>query len=206
MMTLYFTPNTCALASLITLEEIGADFKLERISFAQEEQKSAEFLKVNPKARVPALVAANGILTETPAILAYLAQVYPEAKLAPLTDPFLFARLQAFNSYLCSTLHVAHAHRMRGHRWADDAAAIESMQRKVPESVGASFEFVEKHALAGPYVLGEDYSVADAYLFTLARWMKNDGLNPADFPKVQAHSALIGARPAVQKAMQAEQG
>lgn len=206
MMTLYFTPNTCALASLITLEETGVDFKLERVNFAKEEQKSAQYLKVNSKARVPSLATSHGILTETPAILAYLAQLYPESKLAPLTDPFLFARLQEFTSYLCSTLHVAHAHRMRGHRWADDAAAIEAMQKKVPESVGASFTHVEQQALAGPYVLGEQYSVADAYLFTLSRWMKNDGLNPADYPKVQAHAALIGARPAVQKAMQTEHG
>jgi len=205
MLTLYYTPNTCALASLITLEEIGADFKLERISFPKEEQKSAEFLKVNPKARVPALVTDHGILTETPAILAYLAQTNPDAKLAPQADPFLFARMQEFNSYLCSTLHVAHAHRMRGHRWVDDAAAIEAMKRKVPESVGQSFALVEKQALAGPYVLGDQYSVADAYLFTLSRWMNNDGLNPADYPKVQAHAVLIGARPAVQKAMKTEQ-
>jgi len=204
MMTLYFTPNTCALASLITLEEIGIEYRLERISFAKEEQKSASFLKVNPKARVPALVTAHGILTETLAILAYLAQIYPGAKLAPLTNPFQFARLQEFNSYLCSSLHVAHAHRMRGYRWVDDPAAIEAMQRKVPESVGAAFRFVEQQALAGPYVLGEQYSVADAYLFTLSRWMQGDGLDPADYPKVQAHSALVGSRPAVIKALQVE--
>ena len=204
MTTLYYTPNTCALASLITLNEIGVDFTLERISFASEEQKSAKFLKINPKARVPALVTEQGILTETPAILAYLVQRYPESGLAPVADPFAFARLQEFNSYLCSTLHVAHAHRMRGHRWVDDPAAIKAMQRKVPESVGASFKYVEQEALAGPYVLGDQYSVADAYLFTLARWMKSDGLNPDDYPKVQAHSALVAARPAVQKAMEAE--
>jgi glutathione S-transferase len=74
---------------------------------------------------VPALVTDDGILTETPAILAYLAQRFPQAKLAPLDDPFAFAMVQAFNSYLCSTVHVAHAHRMRGTRWADDPAAIE---------------------------------------------------------------------------------
>jgi len=204
MMTLYFTPNTCALASLITLEEIGTGFKLERISFPKEEQKSARFLKVNPKARVPALETDHGILTETPAILAYLAQTHPDSNLAPASDPFRFARMQEFNSYLCSTLHVAHAHRMRGHRWVDDAAAIEAMQRKVPQSVGESFAYVEQQALAGPYVLGDQYSVADAYLFTLSRWMKNDGLNPADYPKVPAHSALVGARPAVIKAVQTE--
>lgn len=85
---------------------------------------------------LPALVTDNGVLTETPAILAFIAQSFPKARLAPLADPFDFARVQAFNSYLCSTVHIAHAHRMRGYRWADDPAAIREMQRKVPEAVG----------------------------------------------------------------------
>ena len=89
---------------------------------------------------MPASVTDRGALTETPAMLAYVAQSFPQARLAPLTDPFAFAQVQAFNSYLCSTVHVAHAHRMRGQRRADDPAAIAEMQRKVPQSVGACFE------------------------------------------------------------------
>jgi glutathione S-transferase len=80
----------------------------------------------------------RGILTETPAPLAYIAQSLPEARLAPLDEPFAFAQLQAFNSYLCSTLHVAHAHRRRGHRWPDEPASFADMQRKVPRSVSVS--------------------------------------------------------------------
>ncbi|WP_163364217.1 glutathione S-transferase family protein, partial [Klebsiella aerogenes] len=75
-----------------------------------------EYLAVNAKARVPSLVTPRGVLTESPAILAYIAQSYPAAKLAPLDDPFAFAEAQAFNSYICSTLHINHAHRMRGTR------------------------------------------------------------------------------------------
>jgi glutathione S-transferase len=96
--------------------------------------------------RVPALVTPRGVLTETPAILAYVAQVYPTAQLAPLDDPFAFGQLQAFNSYICSTLHVAHAHRMRGTRWADEPEAIAAMQRKVPDSVGACYAYIEEQA------------------------------------------------------------
>ena len=70
------------------------------------------------------MVTDIGILTETPAMLAFIAQSFPQARMAPLDDPFAFAQLQAFNSYLCATLHVAHSHRMRGYRWADDPAAI----------------------------------------------------------------------------------
>ena len=204
MLELYYAPETCALATHIALADAGADYRLHRIDFGKEEQRSAAYLAVNPKGRVPALVTARGILTETPAMLAFVAQSHPEAGLAPLDDPFAFAQLQAFNSYLCATLHVAHAHRMRGHRWADEPEAIAAMQRKVPESVGACWAYVEEEALAGPFVLGETYSIADPYLFTLAQWMEGDGVDPGRFPKVAAHRAMMRERPTVQAALGAE--
>lgn len=111
MLKLFYTPHTCALASHIVLEEVGADYETERINFASADQLKPEYLAVNPKGRVPSLVTDLGILTETPAILAFLAQSFPSAGLAPLGDAFAFAQVQAFNSYLCSTVHVAHAHR-----------------------------------------------------------------------------------------------
>src|SRR5215510_4117962 len=112
MLTLYYAAHTCSLATHIALEEVGADYSTVRVDFAKSQQQSPEYLKVNPKGRVPALITDRGILTETPAMLAFVAQSFPSAKLAPLEDPFAFARVQEFNSYLCSTLHVAHAHRM----------------------------------------------------------------------------------------------
>ena len=90
-MRFYYTPHTCALASHIVLEQAGAEYELERVDFKTNEQRSAEYMKINPKARVPALVTDRGVLTETPAILAFVAQRYPEANLAPLDDPFAFA-------------------------------------------------------------------------------------------------------------------
>jgi Glutathione S-transferase, N-terminal domain len=123
MFALYYTPHTCSLASHIALEDAGAEYELRRIDFSNNEQQSPDYLRVNPKARVPALVSPHGILTETPAILTFIAQTFPQAALAPLNDPFAFAELHAFISYLCSTLHVAHAHRMRGYRWASDASS-----------------------------------------------------------------------------------
>ena len=190
----------------IALEDAGADYRLHRVDFGKGEQRSADFLAVNPKGRVPALATARGILTETPAMLAFLAQSYPDAGLAPLDDPFAFARLQAFNSYLCATLHVAHAHRMRGHRWADEPEAIAAMQRKVPEAVGACWAYVEDEAFAGPFVMGAAYTIADPYLFTLARWMEGDGVDPAGFPKLAAHRAMMGERESVRAALRAEAG
>ena len=131
MLKFYYAPQTCALASHIALEEAGAKYEPVRIDFKSAQQTKPEYLAVNPKGRVPALATERGIITETPAILAYVAQSFPAARLAPLQDAFDLARVQAFTSYLCSTVHVAHAHRMRGYRWAPLVWAV-----------GAPFAFV----------------------------------------------------------------
>jgi glutathione S-transferase len=203
-LTFYYAPNTCALASHIALETAGARYEAVRVSFAKQEQRSAEYLRINPKGRVPALVTERGIVTETPAILQLIAQTHPQARLAPLDDAFELARLNAFNSYLCSTVHVAHAHRMRGYRWADDPAAHEAMKKKVPQSVGECFELIEREFFVGPWVLGERYGVSDMYLFTLANWLEGDGVDPARFPKVSAHRERMRADPIVARVMAAE--
>lgn len=199
MMKLYYAAHTCALASHIALEDSGAEYSTLRINFAANQQRSPEYLAINPKGRVPALVTERGILTETPAILAFIAQGFPAAKLAPLDDPFGFAEVQAFNSYLCTTLHVAHSHRMRGYRWADDPAAIAAMQRKVPDSVGACYELIESKMLRGPWVMGDNYTICDPYLFTLAQWMEGDSVDPARFPKVSDHRSRMSERAAVRR-------
>ena len=200
MLKLYYAPNTCALASHVILEEAGAAYEAVRLDFARNDQKSDGYLEVNPKARVPALVTDHGVLTETPAILAYLAQIFPAAKLAP-ADPWDFARAQAINSYLCSTVHVAHAHKGRGPRWTDDATAIETMKKKVPQNMTDCFALIEADMFKGPWVMGEAYGVCDAYLFTIARWLEGDSVDIARFPKVNAHFQRMLARPAVNKVL-----
>ena len=206
MLRLYYAPGTCALATHIALEEAGAPYKAILVDFGSQAQRTPEYLAINPKGRVPALVTESGTLTETPALLCFVAQRFPEADLAPLADPFAFAQVQAFNSYLCSTVHVAHAHRMRGRRWADDAAAIAEMKRKVPESVAACFDLVEREMLKGPWVMGEAYTVCDPYLFTLAQWLEGDGVDPKRFPKVADHRARMAERPAARNAIAQELG
>ena len=204
MFTLYYTPHTCALASHIALEDAGASYALQRIDFARNQQQSPAYLAVNPKGRVPALVTPRGVLTETPAMLAFIAQSFPAARLAALADAFAFAQLQAFNSYLCATLHVAHSHRMRGYRWADESASFADMQRKVPRSVGDCYAMIEAHMLQGPWVMGAAYSIADPYLFTLAQWLEDDGVDPRRIPRVIEHRARMAERPSVRKAIAAE--
>ena len=205
-MKLYYAPHTCALASHIALEQAGADYEAVRVDFATNAQRSPEYLKINPKARVPALVTDRGILTETPAILAFVAQRFPESGLAPLDDGFAFAEVQAFNSYLCSTVHVAHSHRMRGYRWADDPAALEAMKKKVPQTVGDCFDLIEREMFRGPWVMGDCYTISDPYLFTLAQWLERDGVDPARFPKIADHRARMAEDPVVRRVIDAELG
>lgn len=206
MLKLYYAAGTCALASHIALEETGAAFETVRISFKANDQRKPEYLAINPKGRVPALVTDRGILTETPALLLYIAQVFPAAGLAPLDDPFELARVQAFNSYLCSTVHVAHAHGMRGYRWADDPAARLEMKRKVPQSVAECFELIERDMFEGPWVMGKTYTICDPYLFTLAQFLEGDGIDPARFPRVLEFRNRMAARPAVRRALADELG
>lgn len=206
MLKLFYSPGSCALASHIALEEAHAEYEAVRVNFAENEQRKPDYLKINPKGRVPALVTDRGILTETPAILVYISQTHPQADLAPLEDPFALARLQSFNAYLCATVHVAHAHRMRGSRWADDPAALEDMKRKVPQTVGDCFGLIESEMFEGPWVMGEQYTVADPYLFTLGRWLEGDGIDIARFPKVADHHRRMSERPAVVRTLEQELG
>lgn len=200
-LTLYYAPGTCAQAVRIALHEANAPHEAVRLDFAAGEQRSPAYLAINPKGRVPALVTEQGVLSETPALLMYVAQRFPEARLAP-TDAFALARMQEFHSYLASTVHVAHAHRPRASRWADEPEAQAAMQRKVPANMTECFGVIEQHYLGqGPWVLGEQYSVADGYLFTVAGWLKGDGVDMAQFPQVHAHFQRVAARPAVQRAL-----
>jgi glutathione S-transferase len=200
MLKLFHAWGSCSLAPLIALEEAGVAYELAVISTRDGDQRRPDYLALNPKGRVPALVTDRGVLTENPAILAWIAQAYPKAGLAP-TDPWDFAQAQAFNSYLCATVHVAHAHKHRGYRWADTQAAFDDMTRKVPETEAACFRLIEDEMLAGPYVLGDRFSICDAYLFTLADWLEDDGVDPRQFAKVYNLRERVRERPAVRKVL-----
>jgi glutathione S-transferase len=206
MFKLYFAPGTCALASHIALAEAGAPYTTVKLDFKANQQNSPEYLAINPKGRVPTLVTDRGVLTETPAMLAFIAQSFPQAKLAPLDDPFEFAKVQAFNSYLCSTVHVAHAHKLRGARWATEETTFADMKRMVPKTVGACFALIERDMLKGPWVMGEQYTICDPYLYTLAGWLEGDSVDIATLPKVADHRKRMSERPAVQKVMAEQQG
>jgi len=199
MLTFFYSPGSCALATHLALEHSGLAYTAKKVDFSKQEQRSPEFLKINPKGRVPALVTDAGVLAENPALLVYIAQLAPEANLAPLDDPWLFAQMQSFNSYLASTVHVAHAHRYRGYRWSDDEAAIATMVKKVPQNMRDCFSLIESDYLRGPWVLGDMYSVSDMYLFTICRWLAGDEVDINEFPRVADHFRRMQELPAVQR-------
>jgi glutathione S-transferase len=198
---LYFAPGTIALASQIALAEAGADYEAIALDFTKNEQHGEAYLAINPKGRVPALITERGILTETPAILTFIAQSYPQAELAPLDDAFAFAELQAFMAYLSSTMHVATAHFRRASRWADRETSFEDMRAKVPQNTRDCCALIESEYFNGPWVMGADYTIADPYLFTLTGWLGRFGIALSEFPKIAAHREAMQARAAVQRAL-----
>jgi glutathione S-transferase len=200
---LFHAWGSCSLASLIALEEAGADYELVVMSTKDGDQRTPDYLAINPKGRVPALVTPRGVLTETPAILSYVPETHPAAGLLPV-DAWARAQAHAFNSYLCSTVHVAHAHKHRGYRWTDDPVAHAAMTAAVPRNEIACFQLIEDEMLTGPWVLGEAFSVCDAYLFTLTGWLEGDGVDRRQFPKVNALYDAVAARPAVRKVLALE--
>ncbi len=204
MYRLFYAPHSCSLASHIALEQTGAAYEAIKVDFGNNEQRGDDYLSINPKGRVPVLVTPDGTLTENLAILVYISQSAPEAGLTPRDDPFAFAQLLSFCTYLSSTVHVAHAHGVRGYRWADDPAAISEMKRKTPESMSECFETIETRLFRGPWVMGEDYGIADMYLFTIASWLKADGVDPNQFPRVADHRARMLSDPVVKKVIAAQ--
>ncbi len=200
MLTLFYQPGSASDVARIALEEAGAAYQALRVDFSKEEQRQPQYLAINPKGRVPALVTDEGVLTENMAILGWIAQAFPERQLAP-DDAFGFARMQAFNAYIAATVHVAYAHWRRPYRWADDEAARLHLQAVAPERYATCFDLIETEMFEGPWVLGDEFSLADVYLFVFADWLDTIGVDVRRFPKVHEHRERMRARPAVRKVL-----
>lgn len=202
-MILYTVPGSCGFASHVALEMSGASYEA-RLAPRENGKTAPSFYEINPKGRVPALITSEGVLTETPAILCYIAQKHPQASLAPLDDPWQFAQLQSFCAYLCATVHVAHAHRHRGYRWATEHSSFEDMAEKVPANMTECFELIEAEMLQRPWVLGDSLSICDIYLLAVARWIEIDNVDTTNLPNVLDHRKRMMKLPAVERAVQAE--
>jgi glutathione S-transferase len=199
-MKLYYSPGACSLASHITLREVGATFDLEKVDVKQKRtERDADFWAINPKGYVPALALDSGeVLTEGAAILQYIADQHPQAGLAPANGGLERARLQEQLNFVASELHKAFSPLF-------NPAASESEKTAANKRVGQKLDVVEKQLSDGrSFLLGEDFSVADAYLFVVAGWTKHFGIALDNWPRVAAFQQRVAAREAVQAALKAE--
>lgn len=199
LMKLYYAPNTISVAVAITLEETSLDYTTQHVDFSKGEQLGATYAAINPKGRVPALETNGIILTETGAILDFVAAQVSD--LLP-TPPQQAAKARSVMYYLASTMHVNHAHKKRGTRWADNEISWADMTAKVPETMAASAAYIEAECIEGPYVMGDTFCVADAYLFMVCTWLKGDGVDPAQYPKIQTLMGTMETRASVQAVRQ----
>ncbi|MEP3333099.1 glutathione S-transferase family protein [Sedimentitalea sp.] len=197
MLTLYYMPGTISIATAIALSEAELPFEAVKVDFKTAEQTKPAYHQINSKGRVPALVTDQGTLTETGALLEFVAASAPKAGLVP-QDAMQAARMREVMYYLASTMHVNHAHRMRGSRWATRQESFDDMTAKVPQTMAESAAYIEAHGLAGPYVLGDTFSIADPYLFVICGWLEGDGVDVADYPKITTFMDAMNARASVQ--------
>lgn len=196
-MKLHYAPGTISIAVAIALHEAGIAFDAVPVDFKSGAQTQPAYRRINPKGRVPALETDDGILTETGAILEYVAAVAPGAGLMP-EAPGDAAHVRAVMYFIASTMHVNHAHGPRAARWADTKEAQEAMRAKVPQTMTECCAHVEEHCLTGPLVQGDRVTVADAYMMIVCTWLEGDGVDVSAFPRITAFRETMEARASVQ--------
>jgi len=198
-MKLYYSPGACSLSPHIVLRECGISFDLEQVDLHSKKTRSgSDFLAVNPKGQVPVLVLDNGdILTEGPAIVQYIADTIPDAGLLPKPCTLARYHVQEWLNFICSELHKRFGLLFR-------PTVPEDYKRTVREELEARFAYIDK-ALAGePYLMGQQFTVADAYLFVMLTWTRRVQLDLSRWPNLQAYFERVAARPKVREAMKAE--
>jgi glutathione S-transferase len=199
---LYFAPASSAFAPLIALEEIGAPYQAHRLDLAAGDQRSSEYLKVNPRGRVPTLAVNGEPVTEVLAILTYLAHAYPHSQLLPLADPLKLAHAYEVMSWFASTVHVAFSQIARPERFADDEGVKAALATPGEARFHRTLSDIERLAQGpGPWLLGESFSAVDAYALVIWRWAERRKIDTAAYPAWSAKAARALARPSVKRAL-----
>jgi glutathione S-transferase len=196
-MKLYFAPGTCSLHPHIALLEAGLPFDLVRVDIrAHKMHDGSDFYAVNPKGYVPALELDDGaILTEGAVIDQFVADRAPEAKLVPPAGTMERYRLQEWLNFVATEIHKAFGPLFGSDETAKDAARARLAKR---------FDLVARTLASQPYLMGQGFTVADAYLYNMLRWTTHTGIDLARWPALQAFFARVDARPAVQAALASE--
>jgi glutathione S-transferase len=198
-MKLYYSPGSSSLASHIALREAGLVFDLERVSLKTKKTASdADFMRVNPKGYVPTLQFEDGaVLTEGPAIMLWIADQVPEKRLAPSPGTMERYHLIECLNFIATELH-------KNFSPLFDPSAPEAAKQSARERLGKRLDYLNKSLGDAPFMLGEHFTVADAYLFTVLGWGKFVDLDLARWPKLAAYAGRIGTRPKVLDTLQAE--
>ncbi|QEN86148.1 glutathione transferase GstA [Labrys sp. KNU-23] len=202
-MKLYYATGTCSLAPHIVAKEAGIGLELERVDLRKTPhvtERGVDYTSVNPNHYVPALELDDGsVLTEGAAISQYLADLKPQSGLAPVAGTVERTRLQSWLNFIASELHKMYSPWLFHPEYGTQAQDV--ARTKIAERLAT----VERHLAGhGPFLLGETFTAADAYLFTIVGWSPYTKVDLAPFPVIRAFMARVGARPAVQAAMQAE--
>lgn len=204
-MKFFYIPHACSMAPHIVLEEAGAEFEPAAIDYLAGDHRKPEFLAINPKGYVAVLITDRGVISENMAIMAYVAQAYPDAKLAPI-DPFGFAQVQAFNSFMSSSVHITFRAMSKPTIFADGDEAAAALLAKVPEMAHKYFSLIEEQLSDGrEWIHGDAYTISDPYLFVYASYLQRGTAgDPTPFPLVKAHRERVLARPATQRVIERE--
>lgn len=197
-MKLFYSPGACSLSPHIVLREAGLPFELERVDTkAARTERGIDYLTVNPKGAVPALQLDDGqVLTEGPAIVQYLADRKPEAKLAPPAGTFERYRLQEWLNFITSDLH-------KGVGSLFNPKMPVDFKQVMKELIGKRFDYLSQQLEGKSFLLGH-FTVADPYLFVILSWTRHLEIDLGKWPVLQKYMAGIAARPAAQAAMKAE--
>ena len=195
-MKLYFSPGACSLSPRIVLREAGLDFTAEQVDLRSKQTAGgADYRLVNPKGAVPALMLKDGaVLTEGPAIVQFLADLAPEKNLAPVAGSFERYRLIEWLNYIGTEVH-------KGFSPLFNRAASQEMRDAAIATLKTRFDHLARSLEGRDYLMGERFTVADAYLFTVLNWAGFTGVDLAPWPVLKAFHARVGARPAVQQAL-----
>jgi len=201
---LYFAPGTVSMATHMALEEVGVPYALEPISIKTGEQLGERYRRVHPLGRLPALEVEPGVvLTETPALLAYLADLAPELELMP-RGVLERARANEWMSLLSSAVHVAFVCFFRPERYTSDVAALAALKVDGKQRFFDLLRFVEGRLPVDGFVLGPRYSLCDAYLSVFFLWARRFDLPVGELPRYERLTGAVLGRPAVRRALEQE--
>lgn len=198
-MKLYYYPGACSLAAHIALRETNSDFSLVKVDLATKRTEEGEdFLSINPKGYVPALQLPDAqVLTEDQVILQYLADCQPESGLAPAAGTLERYRLMEWLAFIATELHKGF-----GPLW--NPAIPDSIRQMALERLSQRFSYVDERLGQQPYLLGEQFTIADAYLHTVLNWTNVHRIDLSPWPRLARFQQRVGERPAVLAALRAE--